>query len=233
VGCFELDPESIAERVKASGAPARVPSLGASLLRGILGFTIVSVAGFAPWALAGRPLQRSVGEAGMYAVCAITFIGLSGLLLHRLIIGPGSLPRFTKLFGLAFAAYSAAWIAGWMGLHGHRGSLVGLFAGTVLMGAMIAWAFDERRAAPASIAALFVLNTIGYYAGGWMEGKVAKLPNLSLAGLVVEKDPPITIAMLLWGIGYGIGLGAGLGLAFHFCQKSVRRRLLEASGPRP
>jgi hypothetical protein len=225
VGCFQLDPSSVVERVKASGAPAKVPSLGESLLRGILGFTVVSVAGFAPWALGGRWLQQRVGETGMYVACALTFIGLSGLLLHRLIIGPGSLPRFYKLFGLSFALYSAAWVAGWMGLHGHRGSLVGLFAGTALLGGVVAWAFDERRAAPAAILALFVLNTIGYYAGGWVEGKVAKLPDLSLAGLVVEKPAPLTLAMLLWGVCYGIGLGAGLGLAFHFCQAGVRRRL--------
>jgi hypothetical protein len=225
VGCFQLDPQSIVERVKTSAAPAALPSLGGSLLRGILGFTVVSVAGFSPWALGGRWLHRVVGEAGMYAVCAVTFIGLTGLFLHRLIIGPGSLSRFYRLFGVSFALYSAAWIAGWMGLHGHTGSLVGLFAGAALMGGMIAWAFDERRAAPPSIAALFVLNTTGYYAGGWVEGKVAKLPRLSLAGIVVEKPPPITIAMLLWGVCFGIGLGAALGLTFYLCQRTVRERL--------
>src|SRR5436190_4086936 len=113
---FQLDPESIAGRVKASGAPAKVPTLGSSVLRGTLGFTIVSVAGFAPWALGAGWFQKGIGEAGLYAVCAAVFIGLSGLLLHGLILGPGSLPRFYKLFGIAFAAYSAAWIAGWMGL---------------------------------------------------------------------------------------------------------------------
>jgi hypothetical protein len=228
VGYFQLDPESVAARVKASGVAARIPSLGESLLRGTLGFTVVSVAGFAPWALGGRRLQGALGEAGMYVACALTFIGLSGLLLHRLIIGPRSLSRFYKLFGLAFALYSAAWIAGWMGLHGHTGSLVGLFAGSALMGGIFAWAFDERRAAPASIGVLFALNTIGYYAGGWVEGRIAKLPNLSLAGLVVEKPAPITIAMLAWGVCYGIGLGAGLGLAFHFSQAGLRRRLAGA-----
>jgi hypothetical protein len=148
----------------------------------------------------------------MYAACAVVFIGLSGPLLHRMIVGPGSLPRFTKLFGLSFALYSAAWIAGWMGLRGDAGSLAGLFAGTVLMGGAIAWAFDERRAAPVSIAALFVLNTAGYYVGGWVEGRVAKLGH-------------VTAAMLLWGVFYGIGLGAGLGVAFHACQRTVRRQL--------
>jgi hypothetical protein len=225
MGLFGLDPESIAGRVKASGVPARIPTAGASVLRGAIGFTMVSVAGFTPWALAGAPLTRVVGEAGMYASCAAVFIGLSGLLLHRLILGPGSLPRFYKLFGTTFALYSAAWIAGWMGLHGHLGSLVGLLAGTAVMGGLFAFAFGEPRAALPSIASLFVLNTLGYYVGGWVEGTVAKLPHLSLAGLAVEKPPPITIAMLLWGVCYGIGLGAGLGLAFHFCQKTARARL--------
>jgi hypothetical protein len=214
VSVFQLDPSSIADRVKASGVPARVPSLGESLFRGILGFTVVSVAGFAPWALAERLLQRAVGEAGMYAACAVTFIGLSGPLLHRLIVGPGSLPRFYKLFGLSFALYSAAWIAAWMGLHranADAAGLLGLFAGTLLMGGTIAWAFDERGAAPASIAALFMLNAIGYFAGGRVEAALAKTS--------------LPVAMLSWGVCYGIGLGAGLGLAFHFCQAGVRRRL--------
>src|SRR3954451_21357803 len=83
---FQLDPESIAERVRASGGVANAPSLGASLIRGIVGFTLVSVAGFAPWALAGRWFHRAIGEAGLYILCAVVFIGLGGLLLHRLII---------------------------------------------------------------------------------------------------------------------------------------------------
>ena len=41
---------------------------------------------------------------------------------------------------------------------------------------------------------------------------VARLKDLSIAGLVVEKPPPMTAAMLSWGVCYGLGLGAGLGL---------------------
>ena len=157
---FQLAPDSIANRARAGG-PANVPSLEASLLRGIIGFTLVSVAGFAPWALFGRWFYRGVGEAGLYAVCAIVFIGLSGILLHRLIIGPGSLLRFYKLFSIAFAAYSISWIIGWMSLRGAPGSLVGLFAGTAVMGWILAQAFDARGAAIKVIAALFLLNTLG------------------------------------------------------------------------
>lgn len=207
MGWFGLDPLSIVERVKASGAPAEAPTLAGSVIRGAVGFTIVSVAGFAPWALAGKWLP----EIGMYAACAAVFIGLSGLLLHRLIIGPGSLPRFYLLFGVAFLANSVLWTAAWMLLKGDKGSLVGLLAGTAAMGGMIALAFEERRAALPSIAALFVLNTAGYYVGGWVEGALART-NL-------------TVAMLLWGVFYGLGLGSGLGLAFYFSQKTVRERL--------
>jgi hypothetical protein len=225
---LHLDPASVAARVRASGLPARLPSLGASLLRGVLGFTLVSVGGFAPWALGAAWFQRTLGEAGMYATCAAVFIGLSGPLLHRLIIGPGSLSRFYLLFGAAFIPYAVAWIVAWMSLHrrsGHAASLTGLFIGTAFMGSIFAHAFDARGAALRSIASLFVLNTLGYYVGGWVEGAVAGLKNLSFAGLVAEKPAPITAAMLLWGVCYGIGFGAGLGLAFHFCQRAVREQL--------
>jgi hypothetical protein len=194
--------------VKASGAPARIPSLGASILRGVLGFTVLSVAGFLPW-VAG--LGKRIGTPGMYAACAAVFIGLSGPLLHRLIVGPGSLSRFYKLFGLGFALYAAAWVGAYMGLRGHLGSIFGLFAGTALMGGLFAVAFDERRAALPSILALFVLNVAGYYLGWGVESAVVKTS--------------LPTAMLLYGVCYGAGLGAGLGLAFHFCQKTVRSRL--------
>jgi hypothetical protein len=207
MGWFGLAPQSIVDRVKASGEPLRIPTLAGSLIRGAVGFTIVSVAGFAPWVFAPKWLP----EIAMYAACAVVFIGLSGLLLHRLIIGPGSLSRFYKLFGVAFGANSVLWIAAWMILKGDKGSVTGLLAGTAAMGGMIALAFDEKSAAFPSISALFVLNTAGYYAGGWVEHALARA-NL-------------TVAMLLWGVFYGLGLGSGLGLALFFSQKTVRERL--------
>ena len=207
MGWFGLDPQGIVDRVKASGAPARVETLGGSAARGAAGFAVLSVVSFTPWVFAGRRL----GEAGMYAACAVLFIGLSGPLLHRLIIGPGSLPRFYKLFGIAFVANAVAWTSGYMLLRGHPGSLVGLLAGTAAMGGILAAAFGAGNAALKSIAALFVLNTLGYYAGWWVEAPLSKTHR--------------TAAMLLYGVFYGLGLGAGLGLAFHFCQKTVRDRL--------
>ncbi len=206
---FQLDPQNLADRARAAGAVA--PSLGASLLRGTVGFTVVSVAGFVPWAVFGRWFHQRVGEAGMYAVCALVFIGLSGPLLHRLILGPDSLGRFYRLFGLSFTAYSVAWIAGWMALRGHPGSVAGLFAGTAVMGWMLCTAFEARRELVKVVGALFVLNSVGYFVGGIAEGALIRKHALT--------------AMLSWGVFYGLGLGAGLGLAFHFCQGRARALL--------
>jgi len=206
---FQLDPPSIAKRARAAGSP--VPSLGASLRRGMLGFTVVSVAGFVPWAVFGKWFHQQVGEAGMYAVCAVVFLALTSPLLHRLIIGPGSVSRFYKVFGISFTAYSVAWIAGWMALRGHPGSIAGLAAGTMVMACMLVAAFDSLRVVVKVFFALFVLNSIGYFVGGISEAAFIKQYPL--------------FAKLSWGVFYGLGFGAGLGLAFHICQERARKLL--------
>ena len=214
---FQLDPQSIASRTTAERPIPAIPSLGGSIVRGALGFTVVSIAGFIPWAIFGRTLYRAIGEVGMYLVCAAVFLVLSSLLLHRLIIGPGSRARFAKVFTIAFSVYSILWIVGWMAFKGHTGSIVGLLAGCAAMGLILAIAFDALPRAVPIIAALFVLNTIGYFVGGWVEAAVFKTHRVT--------------AMLLWGVFYGLGLGAGLGVAFYLCQKKARD--LIASGITP
>jgi hypothetical protein len=214
---FQLDPDSIAARVRSSADAVHLPTLGGSVLRGIVGFIIVSVAGFAPWPIFERWV-RGRGEIELYLACTAVFIGLSGLCLHRLIIGPGSLSRFYKLFSLAFLAYAFAWVAFWMWLRGNSGVWAGLLAGNIVMGAILAFAFDAQRSAMKIIAALFALNAIGYFVGAWIEGKLISEHRLA--------------AMLLWGACYGGGFGAGLGIAFHICQKRVRALLDgRSSGP--
>ena len=227
---FQLDPVSVAERARAASDPSELPSLGRSIWRGIVGFTVVSIAGFVPWAVFGRWFYRQVGEAGMYTVCAVAFIGLSGPVLHRLIVGPGSLQRFYKLFGASFAAYSVAWIVGWMSLRGHPGSLVGLLAGTALMGWMLTRAFDAKDQMATVILALFALNSLGYFVGGVVEGGVMNLKNLS--GWGITKTVQVVTAKLLWGVFYGVGFGAGLGIAYHLCQ-GPHRLALAALPDRP
>lgn len=221
---LQLDPESLAAR--ASAAPGRVPTLSASILRGAVGFAIVSVAGFAPWALGGRWFYQRLGEAGLYAVCALVFVGLSGLLLHRLIMGTGTLGRFYKLFAVAFLAYSAAWIGGWMALRGHPGSWLGLCAGALVMSLILTRAFQAGRVFAPVWLAIFVLNALGYFAGGWMEEAMFR-ENWAdaAAGPGFGSRLFRALPMLQWGLSYGLGMGAGLGLAFWLCQSRARALL--------
>lgn len=215
---FQLDPQSIANRTHASA----VPSLGTSLWRGIIGFTIVSIAGFVPWGVFGKWFRGHGGELTMYIVCAVVFIVLSGLLMHRLILGQGSLSRFYKLFSPAFAAYSVAWIAGWMLLRGHPGSIVGLLSGTAIMGIMLVAAFDAWGQVVKVILALFVLNSVGYFIGGVLETNMLAMPSVTVLGFTLSDAAQRMVAKMQWGVWYGIGLGAGLGVAFHLCQAKAR-----------
>jgi len=207
---FQLDPPSIAARVRAANDPTPLPTLGASVARGMIGFTLLSFAGFAPWPILDLWV-RHWSEMQLYVFCTVIFIGLSGPLLHRLIIGPGSLPRFYKLFAPAFIAYAAVWVAFWVWLRGREGEIAGLLGGTAAMGAIFALAFDAQRSVVKIIAPLFVLNALGYFVGGWFEGKLAVHHRLA--------------AMMLWAVCYGLGFGAGLGVAFHICQRRVRAAL--------
>lgn len=222
---FGLDPESIVNRVKASGQTPRAPTLRESVLRGAIGFTLVSLGGFAPWVLAGRWFYRNVGEAGLYAACAIVFIGLSGWLLHRLIIGPGSVIRFYQLFSLAFAAYAIAWTVGWMTLGGVAGGLVGLLAGTVAMGVILAFGFAAREASPMIVAILFLTNSAGYFIGEWAHNALNALQTGQALGITLDSRTRAMLAKAAWGLFYGIGFGAGIGFAFHACQVRVRKMM--------
>ncbi len=219
---FQLDPRSLAERAPVNGVAPKPLSLGSSIILGSLGFCVVSIAGFIPWAIFGRELGRSLGEAGMYAVCALVFIALAGLFLHRLIMGCGSLRRFYQLFPIAFGAYSIAWIAGWMALRGHPGSLVGLLAGTALMGWILTRAFDAQHALWPVVTALFLSNAAGYFIGGWAEAGLMNTRDLPFIENPLPRRSQMRIAMLAWGVFYGLGLGAGLGYAFHRCQRAAR-----------
>lgn len=225
---FRLDPQSAVARIRASKTPVSVPTLWQSVRRGAAGFTLVSVAGFLPWVLAGPWFYRHPGELAMYACCALVFIGLSGLLLHPLIIGPGALKRFYAFFSVAFAAYSIAWTAGWMGLRGqpmHLRSAAGLFAGTAVMAAVFAAAFEARGAMLKIATALFVLNSLGYFAGGWIEGSLAQMKSLNLAVVVLSGAALDVFMKAMWGVCYGIGFGAGLGYAFYTAQSGARALL--------
>lgn len=226
---FNLDPESIVARVRAASLPPRIPRLVESVLRGMIGFTLVSLGGFAPWVLAGRWFYRNVGEAGLYAACAIIFIGLSGPLLHRLIIGPGSLSRCYKIFSLAFLAYAVVWTIAWMTLARATGAatagIVGGLCGIIIMGTVLALGFAAPGAIVKVIVALFISNLAGYFIGEWAYNGLNALNDGNATGFVLERQTRSILSKTAWGLCYGLGFGAGIGFAFHACQSKVRRLL--------
>jgi hypothetical protein len=222
---FSLDPQSLVNRAKASGQPVHLPTLGSSVTRGMIGFTLVSLGGFAPWVLAGRWFYRNVGEIGLYVACAIVFIGLSGAFLHRLIIGPGSLRRFYQIFSLAFVGYATAWTVGWMAFGGFTGSMVGALSGISVMGGILAIGFGAHREVLKIILMLFVANAAGYFIGEWAYKLALALKEGNASGLVLSAATRSLLSKTLWGFFYGLGFGAGIGCAFYFCQAEARRRL--------
>jgi hypothetical protein len=229
---LHLDPEHLARRMRLAPVAAAPPSLAACLLQGSVGFTLVAIAGFAPWALAGPWFHRAFGELGMYLACTGVFVALSGPVLHRLVIGPGALARFAILFTIAYLAYAALWIAAWMTLGGNRGSLTGLGAGSLLMGWILCRAFTARGVVVPVVAALLVGNLLGYYGGGYAEAFVAGLSVQGVAGIAHEKARPTALAMLSWGVCYGLCLGAGLGAALYLCQAEHRAVFARVAGER-
>jgi hypothetical protein len=230
---FTLDPECIVARVKASGQPPRVPTLAESALRGTIGFTLVSLAGFAPWVLAGRWFYRNVGEIGLYVTCALAFIGLSGPLLHRLIIGPGSLSRCYKIFSLAFVGYAAVWTIAWMSMARSAGGvtagIVGAIAGIAVMGTILAVGFKSPEAMLKVMVALFVGNLIGYFVGEWAYNGINALREGNATGFILERQTRSILSKTAWGLFYGLGFGAGIGFAFHACQAKARKLLAASS----
>jgi hypothetical protein len=190
--------------------------LSGALLRGGIGFAIVSVAGFAVWALGGKWFYAHVGEAGLYASCTIVFLGLSGVLLHPLIVGERKLLCFYKIFVPAFLLYAVAWCACWFALRFGAGEWLGSLTGAAAFAFVLAIAFKNFRALIAVALVLFVLHSAGYFAGD----AAYKLANAqAVQWLGVSKSTAGLIAKLLWGVCYGAGFGAGIGYGFFAMQR--------------
>ena len=174
---------------------------------------MIALVVFAVWAWGGRWITGRVGELGLYAVCSVLFIGGGGWWFGRLVVGSGSLRRFSSLFGLAFFLYAVGWTAAWIALRNRGGEWLGSLLGTILLGSVFASAFGATRALAKVILVLFVTHSAGYFLGSAFYSAVP-----GLAG------------KLLWGVAYGLGFGAGIGWALYLCQEAVRWKL---GAPRP
>jgi hypothetical protein len=202
---------------------ASTPSFSAlsSVLRGSLGFAVVSLAGFSVWAFAGRWFYKNTGEVGLYLACAVVFLGLSGLLLHPLLRGPGSLIRFYKVFLPAFMAYAVVWCAAWFVGKAGVGEWIGSLAGSLVFTALIGRSLGNLRSWCWAATVMFISHSAGYFLGGklmyWMIGSGG---TDLFAGMA--KSQISLMAKLGWGLLYGLGFGAGLGYAFFVFQKDPK-----------
>lgn len=220
-----LYPDAMLARIQSSPASVRPLGLEESLQLGAAGFFVVSLGGFAPWLLAGRWLSHRLGELGLYAVCTAAFIVLSGLVLHRLIIGPGSTARFYLVFSTAFLTYALCWCVSWFVLGDGAGEWIGSLAGTFAMSAILTNAFDAPKAIAPVHAALFTGHSTGYFLGDFLYAFNKTNSSAALFGGLLEEPGRLAVGGFLWATAYGFGFGAGLGFAFHFCQEEIRGRL--------
>jgi hypothetical protein len=189
------------------------------MLRGSIGFVIVSLGAFSVWALGGRWFEAHFGEAGLYSACALVFLGLSGVLLHPLVRGTGSFLRFYAVFLPAFLAYAIIWCAAWFILHFGLGEWLGSFFGTAAFVSVAGWRFRNYHGWLTLILVVFGFHSAGYFLGGWSMYWVAgPTGSAMLTGL--SKHGIGIVAKLSWGLWYGLGFGAGIGCAFYYLQRA-------------
>ena len=176
-----------------------------SLWFGALGFCLAALLVFATVAFAESWMFRHLGVYGAYATWTVLFILLGGLVLRPLVT-VRRLAWFQFVFGAAFLAYAVAWMSAYFTLRGSTGEWVGSLTGSVLMGLVLALAFDARQTALKLIVLLCFTNCAGYFLGAAL--------FYSIRG---------SIGMLLYGLVYGLFMGAGLGAALHLCQARRER----------
>ncbi len=176
-----------------------------SVVRGALGFCVPSLAVFGSWALAGKWMYRNLTEVGAYAVWALLFIGLSGIVLHRLLVKDRPLPWFQGVFTAAFLLYAVGWCAAWFALRNKAGEWVGSLTGTAAMAWVFARAFRPKQKLAPILTGLFAAHSAGYFIGGILFAAMG-------GGM----------GKILWGVCYGLGFGAGIGWALHLCQRPAQ-----------
>ncbi|HAV64353.1 MAG TPA: hypothetical protein DCY13_18545 [Verrucomicrobiales bacterium] len=211
-----LDPQNVVERIRAAREPVRLPNLRQSIMVGTIGFTLVSVAMFGLWAIAGHWLTQQFGEIGFYAILGVGFMAAGGGVFQPILIG-NNLGRFYALFVGSFLLYAVIWtacylIAREMG-QAQAGEWAGSIIGPALMGALFALTFRAPDQLVRCMAALVLGHSAGYFTGDLFFA-LESLHN--------------RFGMLLWGLTYGAGFGAGIAASLYWCQTRVREKLTAA-----
>jgi hypothetical protein len=176
----------------------RIVSVAQHIWSGALRFGIASTAVFATVAFAERWMFGNLGVWGAYAAWISLFIILGGSLLRPLAPQSASGLKFHLIFAAAFLAYAMGWVGCYFTLRGVAGEAAGTLAGALLMGLVLATAFDALRSLPTLLFFLFAANCAGYFGG--------RALFFSIRGAA---------GMLLFGIVYGLVFGTGLGIALH------------------
>lgn len=197
------------------------------------GFTLASLVVYGSWALHGNALYRYLTQPGAYAVWAAMFILFAGGLLNPTVIGPKSLGRFYALFGIAFAAYATVWSVSWFGLGGKAGEWIGSLAGTCSLAFVLARGFGLKSGLWQIALGLFVLHSVGYFAGSFLYSFFRNADELHWLNEYMSRPTRRWVAMLSWGLAHGIGFGAGLGYALFACQSGIRELIGASAKPDP
>ena len=204
---FGLHPDQVLARPAA--APVRAPaSAGFAMVYGALGLGLVSVLAYSIWAY-----KIIGGTAALYSSVAAVYLGLGGVVLSRLVAGPGATGRFAGLFALAFLVYALAWCAFWFGLKGkYYADFWGSVAGLAAMTWLVMRAFGKTDGFLLMFIVLLACHSLGYYVGGALYASVKG-----------------STGRLLWGAAHGLGFGAGAGYLVYRCQEPLKLRLRPAA----
>lgn len=184
-------------------------NLVSSVLRGAVGFAVVSAAAFAVWAYGARWFASIGGEKAMYAGCTLVFLAATGWLLHPLVNGAGSYGRFNRMFFPAFFAYALVWSVAWFALGFGPGEWIGSAAGSLAFVLVCGCFLGGWRQVPVAALVLFASHSAGYFLGGEVYYPSDHGPLMKLA----------------WGLIYGLGFGAGLGFVLWSLQRGATTKV--------
>lgn len=172
-------------------------------------FTLTSLASFSIWAL-GSGLYSS--EPGLYAFCAIVFLGFGGFSLTpgAGLSGAKTKAKLALRFAIGFAIYSLVWSVAWFTFRNTFGEVIGSFFGLIALVSVLRLGTPrEAGGLLAAVALVFLWHTLGYYTGG-LAYEALQNRGPGAVELPFERKTVVTLARLSWGLFYGLGLGYGL-----------------------
>ena len=106
--------------------------LSRAVLKGGIGFCLVSLVVFATVAYGERWMYTRLGLMGAYIAWTLAFILLGGAVLGSLVVdNRWRLPKFYLLWGIAFFAYAAGWVGAYFTLRGPAGEWIGSLLGSL------------------------------------------------------------------------------------------------------